>query len=196
MYVTCTSHVCHMHWHMYVTCTSHVCHMHWHMYVTCTGTCITYEDQPWPHFPVLWPLQSAGWNQLDPLEQLIERRNAQRGSTSTQKESTIHYNIVETHCYALQSGSSGSVYESRSHTVHLWVVYAAGKGLCGQNILQSVLDWFCYVFAHNQFANTIQYIRAIQRTWCRRTNQYDGALADWRECTVAPKGRRCVITSK
>ena len=28
------------------------------------------------------------------------------------------------------------------------------EGLCGQNVLQSVLNWYCYVIAHNQFAYT------------------------------------------
>ena len=32
------------------------------------------------------------------------------------------------------------------------VLYAADKGLHGWNVLQLVVDWFCYVFAHNQFA--------------------------------------------
>ena len=32
------------------------------------------------------------------------------------------------------------------------LLYAADKGLCGQNVLQSVVDWYCYVIPHNQFA--------------------------------------------
>ena len=33
-----------------------------------------------------------------------------------------------------------------------YVLYSADEGSCGWNVLQSVVDWFCYVFAHNQFA--------------------------------------------
>ena len=36
--------------------------------------------------------------------------------------------------------------------MYLSVLYAADKGLRGRNILQSVVDWYCYAFAHNQFA--------------------------------------------
>ena len=36
--------------------------------------------------------------------------------------------------------------------MYLSVLYAADEGLHGQNILQLVVDWLCYVFAHNQFA--------------------------------------------
>ena len=32
------------------------------------------------------------------------------------------------------------------------VLYAADEDLRGRNIMQLVVDWFCYVFAHNQFA--------------------------------------------
>ena len=32
------------------------------------------------------------------------------------------------------------------------VLHTVDKGLCGQNILQSDADWYCYLFAHNQFA--------------------------------------------
>ena len=30
--------------------------------------------------------------------------------------------------------------------------YAAEEGLRGRNVLQSVVNWYCYVTAHNQFA--------------------------------------------
>ena len=44
----------------------------------------------------------------------------------------------------------GSKYPALDLTLD--VLYAADKGLRGRNILQLVVDWFCYVFAHNQFA--------------------------------------------
>ena len=31
------------------------------------------------------------------------------------------------------------------------VLYAADEGLCGQNVLQSVVNRYCYVIARNQF---------------------------------------------
>ena len=34
------------------------------------------------------------------------------------------------------------------------VLYTADKGPRGWNVLQSVVNWFCYVFAHNQFTYT------------------------------------------
>ena len=40
------------------------------------------------------------------------------------------------------------------------VLYAVGEGLCGRNVLQLVVDWYCYVFAHNQFA-----YKCIMRLW-------------------------------
>ena len=46
-------------------------------------------------------------------------------------------------------------YISRSHTVYLSGLYAADEGLHGWNVLQLVVDWFRYVFAHNQFAYTL-----------------------------------------
>ena len=36
--------------------------------------------------------------------------------------------------------------------MYLSVLYTADEGLRGRNVLQLVVDWFCYVFAHNQFA--------------------------------------------
>ena len=33
-------------------------------------------------------------------------------------------------------------------------LYADDKGLRGRNILQLVVDRFCYIFAHNQFTYT------------------------------------------
>ena len=38
-----------------------------------------------------------------------------------------------------------------SHCVS-FSLYAANEGLHGQNVLQSVVDWYCYVIAHNLFA--------------------------------------------
>ena len=44
-------------------------------------------------------------------------------------------------------------YISRSHTVYLSVLYSADEGLRGRNVLQLIVDYFCYVFAHYQFAH-------------------------------------------
>ena len=58
------------------------------------------------------------------------------------------------------------VYSTCPRSIHFWhkstctcthmqldpVLHAADECLCGRNILQSVVNWYCYVITHNQFA--------------------------------------------
>ena len=59
---------------------------------------------------------------------------------------------------------SSAAYKTACKTVYKTVLYAADKGLHGQNILQSVFDRYCYVIAPDQFAYTLTEDQAVLRT--------------------------------
>ena len=76
------------------------------------------------------------------------------------------FNVVEALCYALQCRQIDCEQLCSSINQQLMAGCFSHKGLHqlrtkqsrGQNVLQSVVDWYCYVIAHNQFAYMLSQI--------------------------------------
>ena len=85
---------------------------------------------------------------------LTKVKNARLAMSSLAKHSVIHTNVVETHCYVLQCRWIDCEQNYVAVSINNWlqdVSDAADKDLRGRNILQSDVDWYCYIIAHNQF---------------------------------------------